>query len=90
MPATFHAAVRMQQRAIPAAAIDPLLDYATSTRSCRADKFFFDRAARKWTQDEFDLAEIRRVARYLNAYAVVGDDGALITVAGRTRRIRRA
>jgi hypothetical protein len=33
---------------------------------------------------------IARRYSYLNAYAVIGDDGALITVAWRTRRIRRA
>jgi hypothetical protein len=88
MPATFHAAVRMQQRAIPAAATDLLLDHGTRSRG--ADKFFFDRAARRQAQHELGLAAIRRVARYLNAYAVIGDDGALITVAWRTRRIRRA
>lgn len=90
MTATFHAAVRMQKRAIPPAAIDLLLNYGASTRSCGAESFFFDKAARRRIAKDLGRAEIRRVARFLNAYAVVGDDGVLITAAWRTRRLRRA
>lgn len=89
MTVTVHAAARMQQRAIPLAAIDLLLDYGASTRSRGAENFFFDKAARRRVAEDLGNFESRRVARLLNAYAVVSDDGTLITAAWRTRRLRR-
>jgi hypothetical protein len=92
MPGTItrHAAVRMQQRAIPADAIDLLLEFGTSTRRHGTDSIYFDRAARRLAADTLDSATLRRSEKYLNAYAVVADDGSLITAAWRTRRLRRA
>ncbi len=87
---TVHAAARMQQRAIPIEAIELLLDFGTSTRCRGADSFFFDRKARQRLAAVLGRADLRRAEKYLNAYAVVADDGCVITAARRTRRLRRA
>lgn len=87
---TRHAAVRMQQRAISQEAIDLLLDFGTSTRSRGADSIYFDQAARRRAANALDRATLRRSERYLNLFAVVSDDGSIITAAWRTRRLRRA
>lgn len=86
---TPHAATRMQQRIIPLAALALLLDFGTSTRRRSADSFFFDRKARRRLAAVLDGPDLRRAEKYLNAYAVVADDGRVITTARRTRRLRR-
>lgn len=85
-----HARVRMAQRALPPAAIDLVLDYGACVRVRGADSYFFDKAARQRVRRQLGAAVARRAERYMNAYAVVGDDGAVITAAWRTRRLRRA
>jgi len=87
---TDHAAIRMRQRAIPVAALDLLLDFGSTARGRGADSFFFDKKARRRLTAAFDAKELRGFQPYLNAYAVVADDGAIITVAHRIRRVRRA
>jgi len=58
---------------------------------CRgADTFFFDRKARNRLAAVLCRADLRRAERYLNTYAVVADDGWVITAARRTRRLRRS
>jgi hypothetical protein len=74
---THHARTRMQQRGIPAAAIEALLDYGRSTPAGRGcEVLFFDKAAGKGR-------------RYRRTYAVLGRDGAVVTVGHRYRRIPR-
>jgi hypothetical protein len=84
-----HARIRMQQRALPPAALDLLWEYGTSMRSRGADSLFFDKAARRRARAGLDADELRRVERYQNAFAVIADDGTAITIAWRTRRLRR-
>jgi hypothetical protein len=87
---TRHASVRRQQRSIPLEAVDLLWEFGTVARANGADCLFFDRVARQRAATTIGRNELRRAERYLNAYAVVADDGAVITVAWRTRRLRRA
>lgn len=86
---TAHAAARIQQRIITVEAIEWLLDFGTSMRCRGADNFFFDKKARRRLAAVLDGADLRRAEKYLNAYAVVADDGCVITTARRTRRLRR-
>ena len=85
-PLTSHARVRMQQRGIPPAALDVLLEYgreAHDHRGCRIvqfDKRSRSRAARA-LGDAF-----RRVERHLDAYAVLAADDAVVTVGHRLGR----
>ena len=79
-PLTTHARVRMQQRGIPAFALDALLEYGREIHDrhgcliVRFDKRSRHRAARA-------LGSLyRRVERHLGAYAVIGPDDAVVTV----------
>lgn len=87
---SIHAGRRMQQRAIPMEMIELLLDFGAYARCRGADSFFFDRKARRQLLDVLDGPGLRRAERYLNAYAVVSNDGCVITTARRTKRLRRA
>lgn len=86
---TAHARTRMQQRGIPAAALDTLLDYGKVAHvEGGCEIVFFDKAARHRLvkHDPTAAREMDRVAR---TYAIVGSDGAVITVGTRYRRIPR-
>lgn len=86
---TAHAARRCAGRAIPAEAVDLLLDHARPARSHGADRYSFDRASRHHLRAELGDRRFRDVERWLDAYAVVSDDGHVITAAWRTRRHHR-
>jgi hypothetical protein len=86
-PLTVHARVRMQQRGISSAALDILLDYGVEAhdhRGCRIVRF--DKRSRKRAERALGNRLYRSVERYLNAYAVVGPDDAVLTVGHRRRR----
>ncbi len=89
-PLTTHARVRMQQRGIPAAALDVLLDYGREDhdhRGCRI--VHFDKRSRRRVAKVLAREQLRTMDRYLNAYAVVGPDDAVLTVGHRHRRLYR-
>jgi hypothetical protein len=86
-PLTTHARVRMQQRGIPPVALEVLLDYgreAHDHRGCRIVRF--DKRSRKRAARALGESLFRRVERFLDAYAVVGPDDAVVTVGHRRRR----
>ena len=86
-PLTSHARVRMQQRGIPFAALDMLLEYgreAHDHRGCRI--VHFDKRSRRRAARELGTRKLHRLERYFDTYAVVGPDDAVITVGHRTRR----
>ena len=87
-PLTDHARVRMQQRGIPNAAVEVLLDYGTEAydhRGCRIVRF--DKRSRKRAARELGERSFRAVERYLDTYAVVASDDAVVTVGYRQRRL---
>ena len=84
-----HASRRAARRAIPPHAINLVLDYGAVQRVNGADSYFFDSAARRRLRRELDQDGWRHVERHLGLYAVVADDGRIITVARRRRRLRR-
>ena len=82
-PLTTHARVRMQQRGIPPAALDVLLDWgreAHDHRGCRIVRF--DKRTRRHAARVLGDA-YRRFERWLDVYAVVGPDDAVVTVGWR-------
>lgn len=87
-PLTEHARIRMQQRGIPRAALDILLDFGREAHNHRRGRrvLLFDKRARRRLADELGQDRIRTVERYLDAYAVVGPDDAIVTVGHRRRR----
>jgi len=86
-PVTHHARIRMQQRGIPDGAVDLLLDYGREKRAGKGRRLVsFDKRSRRRMARELGLAALRRIERYLDAYAVVGRDDTIVTVGHRRRR----
>jgi Domain of unknown function (DUF4258) len=87
---TEHARTRMQQRGIPAAAVEVLINYGNSAPAGDGcELVFFDKAARaRLFRDNPDAA--REAERLCRTYAVVGRDGAVVTVGHRYRRVPRS
>jgi hypothetical protein len=86
---TYHAARRMPQRAIARDAVDLLLNFGRASRVRGATTFFFDKYAREQIAELFEVGAQRRVEKFMNVYAVIGDDGLVITAARRMRRLHR-
>lgn len=86
---TEHARTRMQQRGIPAAAVDLLISYGRSAPAgAGCELVFFDKAARaRLFRDQ--PAAARDAERLCRTYLVLGRDGAVVTVGHRYRRIPR-
>jgi hypothetical protein len=86
---TEHARTRMQQRGIRADAIEALLDYGrASPAGDGCELVFFDKAARaRLFRDNPDA--VREAERLCRTYAVLGRDGAVVTVGHRYRRVPR-
>lgn len=85
-----HALVRMQQRGIPPAVLECLLEFDRITHDHQgAQIVYFDKAARR----RILRARIRdqvNLEKHLNTYAVVATDGTVKTVGHRYKRINRA
>lgn len=85
--ATNHARIRMQQRGIPDGAVDLLLDYGREIRAGKGRRIVsFDKRSRRRMARELGEQVLRRVERYLDAYAVVGTDDTIVTVGHRLHR----
>lgn len=89
-PSTEHAQERLQQRAVPPLIIDLLAQFGTAIRAHGAERLVFDKAARRRLKRHLGGNRgLRVVERWLGVYAVVSDDGHLITVAHQQRHHRR-
>src|SRR5687767_13164430 len=87
---TPHARARMQQRGIPAAAVELLINYGKSAPAGEGRELvFFDKAARVRLFRGAPAAA-REAERLCRTYAVIGNDGAVVTVGHRYRRIPRS
>lgn len=85
-----HAQVRLQQRAIPPIVVDLLDEFGSRFRSSGAEKVIFDKPAIKRMRRHLGGdRSLRLVKRWLGVYVVIGDDGRLVTVAHRSRRVWR-
>ncbi len=84
-----HAAARRQQRAIPAFIFE-LLEACGSERRCGgAEKLIFDKAARKRLKHYLGGERgLRIVEPWLKVYAIIGDNGSVVTMAHTSRRHR--
>ncbi len=88
---TGHAQARLQQRAIPPFVIGLLEQFGSAARCGGAERLTFDKAARRRLARALGGSRsLHLVERWLGIYAVVGDNGHLITASHRTRRFRRA
>lgn len=80
---TQHARIRMQQRAIPTAAIDLLLRFGKRRHAMGTIRLDFDKRARRRVAEHF--APSTPPYRLMNIYAVVNGD-VLVTIGHRTKR----
>jgi hypothetical protein len=86
---TKHARERASQRSISDEAIELLLDYGDVQRVKGADSYFFNAPAKRRLRNDLGRDSYRRCERHLGIYAIVGDDGRIVTVAYRRHRLRR-
>ena len=87
---TIHATRRAQQRAIPPMIVDLLEECGSSFRNGDADVLIFDKAGRRRLCNRLGgVRNLRVIDRWLKAYAVLSDDGKIITVGFRYFRLRR-
>lgn len=85
---TQHAQTRLQQRGIPPAVLDNLLDYGHESHDHRGSRIlYFDHRTRKQLLQKIGSDTYKRMEPHLDTYAVIGEDGAVVTVGHRTHRI---
>ncbi len=83
---TAHAARRLQQRATPPFVVELLELCGTESRCRQAERLFFDKAAKKRLKRYLGGGRgLQLVERWLGVYAVIADNGQVITVAHRRR-----
>lgn len=76
-----HAALRMQQRSIPSAVVDLLLDYADPTPvGGGAMSYRFNQTSWDFAMSSLGDAA-RSFGRYRNAYVIEGRNGVVVTAA---------
>lgn len=79
---TEHASVRLQQRAIPSFIVNLLEQFGSEKRCGQADRLFFDKAAKRRLQQHLGGKRgLHIIERWMGVYAVIGDNGRVVTVA---------
>lgn len=88
---TAHARARMQQRGIRSDVVEALLAFGSERhlRGQRCDIVFFDKKAKRRLAKSVSGAA-REAEKFIRTYAIVGSDGAVITVGHRYRRVRES
>ncbi len=87
---TLHAEARLQQRAIPLFVVEMLEEFGSAVRCGGAERLTFDKAARRRLARHLGGERgLCLIERWLHVYAVVGDNGRLVTASHQTRRFRR-
>jgi hypothetical protein len=90
LPFTYHARARIQQRGISTSVIDSLIHFGKQQHDHRGGTvFYFDHRARARLRREYQSDTFKKIEPHLDIYAVIGSDGAIITVGHRTQRIYR-
>ncbi len=87
---TDHARTRLQQRGVSLTVLDCLFAYGKMAHDHHgAEILFFDHCAKKQVRRNYGEREFKHLESKLDAYAVIGSDGAVVTVGHRTKRIKR-
>jgi len=85
-----HAQARMQQRGINDTVLDRLLEFGKVAHDHHGGEvIFFNKQARQRLRRDLPSDDYRALERYFNAYAVIGNDGEVVTVGRRWKRIPR-
>ena len=87
--ASRHAQIRMQQRGIPALIVQWLEAYGEEHHDHNgAVVLHFTKRSRRRLEQDVGSTPVRRLAEWMNAYAVVGNNGTLVTTGMRWKRIK--
>lgn len=87
---TEHAQRRQRQRGIDDAVVEALFEHGAMSHDHRgAVTIYFDRRARQRLANALTGKQLARIECHLNVFAVVGQDGSIVTLGHRTRRIQR-
>ena len=87
---TDHARIRMQQRGVRREVVDLLLQFGSRAYDGRGAQIrYFDGRACKRIRNAMGDETLRRCHDRLDSYAVVANDGQIVTVGHRYRRRRR-
>jgi hypothetical protein len=87
---SMHARIRQQQRGLPPLVLHWLDDFGHEIHAPGgATLRHFDKRARRRLERTVGREPVRRMHEYLDAYAVYGPDGQVITAGHRYQRIRR-
>mgnify|MGYP001039541658 CR=1 FL=1 len=90
LPLTVHSRKRLQQRAIPPLIVDLLMQFGSASRANGAERLMFDKMAIKRLRHHLGGDRgLKVVERWLGVYAVVGDNGMVVTAAHKQERCRR-
>lgn len=88
---TNHAQTRLQQRGIPKIIVENLLEFGSEIHDHRGSRIlYFDHRARRELRSQLGEGMYKRIESRLDAYAVVGREGKIVTVGHRTRRINHS
>ena len=87
---TQHAVIRMQQRGINAQTVELLVLCGAKAHDHRgATILYFDKQARQRLCHQYGAEQFKKIEGQLDTYAVIADNGAVVTVGHRTKRINR-
>jgi hypothetical protein len=85
---TKHAHERAQQRSIPPFVVDLLLSFGRAQRSHKADLYTFDKRCRRELRRYLGAEHYQRIADQLDCWAVIADDGSVVSIGHRLRRFK--
>lgn len=87
---THHAEARLNQRGVPPFVVELLDRFGAVRRSHGKEKVYFDNRSKKALRKFFGGARgMRMIEPFLDVYAVLSEDGAVITVGHLQKRIGR-
>lgn len=87
---TSHAETRMQQRGIREAIVASLIEYGREIHDHRGTTIlYFDKRTRQALRRSVGHTVPPDLECHLDTYAIVGRDGAIVTVGHRTKRFNR-
>ncbi len=87
---SIHAEIRLAQRGIPPLVLDLLCQLGASKRSNKTEKIYFDKQSRRHLKNYLGgTRSLRLLEPWLGTYAVLADDGTVVTVGHRQKRINR-
>jgi hypothetical protein len=85
-----HARARIQQRGIPPLVVDLLMQFGSTSRCGGAERLMFDKQAVKRLRHHLGGERgLKVVERWLSVYAIIGDDGLVVTTAHKCAHFHR-